>query len=483
MPMSQSLHQFESTIVARATPMGEGAVAVVRLSGLDSWAIANKLFTPANKQPLKPWHIAYGEITVTDNDGQRSRLDEALVLPFKTPKSFTGEDVIEFHLHGGEFLTGAVIEACMALGAHPAQAGEFSRRAFLNGRIDLSQAESILDLLNAQGSAMLNAATGNLREEQLAQQINAMSEQLIAIQADIVASVDFPDEVDEPDRKKLISLANSLLEQLSQWITVGQHHQWVRHGLKLALLGRPNAGKSSLFNQLVAAERAIVTPIAGTTRDTVDDHFTLGGVPITLTDTAGLREKTDDTVEAIGMDRSWQAAKQANGILYLVNLCDGLTHDDRQTLRALASQHEHLIVVGTHQDVSAQTVDVEKEIKRFSDEIDKPLQYLSISNLTGTGLSNLINLLENWVSQCRYSKVMDVKAQQQICLNQRQRVCLQNGLTAIELLLSGLKDECLPLDMLTIPITDGLRALDSVLGRDTTEDVLTSVFQQFCVGK
>lgn len=472
--MTTPQHLFDTTIAAIATPPGTGAVAMVRLSGPNSWAIAKKLFRPAFGE-LQPWQASYGEVVTLDGS---NRLDEALVLPFKAPKSFTGEDVVEFHCHGGGFLAATVLENCLAAGAIAAQPGEFTRRAFLNGRVDLSQAESILDLLDARGTAMLDVATHNLREATLAQRMEAMTEQLIAIQSTIVASVDFPDEVDEPDRDELNKKVASLHQQLQQWVSSSQHHQWIRQGLQLAIVGRPNAGKSSLFNHLLTAERAIVTPIAGTTRDTLEDTLHINGLPVTVVDTAGLRDNTTDTIEAMGMDRSWQAANNAQGVLFVVNGTEGLTPEDHDTLSRLTENTHHcpIMLVVTHRD---QCLDL-----RCWETLPSGVHRQAIiSNTTGEGLGALQTMLAEWVSDYRNQSGFSENNQAQLCLNQRQRQCLETGQSALESVLEGLANPNLPVDLLTVPLTDALRALDSVCGRDTTEDVLTSVFSQFCVGK
>ncbi len=466
-----SSHLFDSTIVALATPPGTGAVAVVRLSGPSAWAIAAKLFAPTSGEAFSPWQAQHGVLHTdnTSDDGNDALLDEVLALSFKAPKSFTGEDVVEFHLHGSPYIAQRVLAACVAAGATMAGKGEFSQRAFINGRLDLSQAESILELLNASGDKVLDAATNNLRHQTLATHINGLCETLIHIQSQIVASVDFPDEVDEPDRHSLLKELENLDTRLQALEASAQASQVIRGGIRVALLGRPNAGKSSLFNRLLASERAIVTDIAGTTRDTVEEPLMIEGIPVTLVDTAGLRHDTVDAVESIGIDRSWQAAKGAYAALYLVDSSQGLSDDDNAALATLAKDYPQLPVqiVSTHADIADTTIP----------------NSMAVSSVTGQGIADVVAVLSQWVQQAMATGAQQETLQQQLCLSQRQHQCVIIARVALAQTVEALANPLSPLDLATVPLTDVLRQLDAMVGRDTTEDVLTAVFSQFCVGK
>lgn len=469
---------FDTTIVAIATPLGDGAVGVVRLSGPDSFMIANRLFKPANKKSLRPWVIAYG--TLHQPDQPEQLIDEVLVLPFKAPKSFTGEDVIEFQVHGGQRLTEAVLRLCLACGAQPAQAGEYTQRAFLNGRLDLSQAESVLDLIQAQGTELMSAATQNLQQRTLGQTIDTLCESIMTVQAAIVASVDFPDEVDEPERAPLVQQLQAVQQRVQGLMSTVSRYQWLKHGITVALVGQPNAGKSSLFNALLAHERAIVTDIAGTTRDTISEKLTIHGVPVTLVDTAGLRD-SGDPIEQLGVERSRAAVEQADKVLYVYDASLGWTEQDDALLSELKTFTTH-----------------RKDTKCLANQIDTwatmdtspyvEAGHHRVSAKTGEGVSEIMAQLECWVADPSDKKpegdINPSYNKHTACaVNHRQHACLDHAESHLNQAMLDLSDENIPIDLVTVPLTDALRAIERVTGRDSTEDMLTEVFHTFCVGK
>lgn len=490
--LSESQHTstllFENTIVAIATPPGDGAVGIVRLSGPQSWQIAERLFTPVQKTPsaktLTPWQIAYG--TFHELDQPNKPLDDVLVLPFRSPKSFTGEDVIEFQVHGGQALTETVLRLCIEAGAEPAQAGEFTQRAFLNGRLDLSQAESVLDLIQAQGRGLMEAASKNVQTGALRQAIDLMCEELIDIQAQITASVDFPDEVDEPERAPLIQQLNALQHRVDALQATSKQYRWLKHGVTIALVGQPNAGKSSLFNTLLSHERAIVTDIAGTTRDTITETLTLSGVPVTLVDTAGLRD-TDDPIEQLGVERSREAVQQADMVLYMYNVALGWTPEDDalfDDLQILNPNGKDTKCLGNH-------LDTWQGLHEKS-QLPLPKEHTFISAKSGEGISDLVTMLTNMVKEQlnqasevnNESKALSHNDSYTQCLvNERQQRCLQEAHQHLGQAMRDLSEPTLPIDLVTVPLSDGLRSIGQVTGRDTTEDLLTDIFSRFCVGK
>ena len=300
------------TIAAIATPLGTGGVGVIRLSGMDSWVIAQKI-CPGHD--FKPGCIAHRWLMEPDN-GDGTVIDEVLVLPFKAPHSFTGEDCIEIQCHGGLSLIQKALSICLTHGAILATAGEFTKRAVLNNKIDLTQAESVLDLIHAEGEALIKAAAYNLKYRHIGTWLEENLQAIACIQAEMTASIDFPDEVEEPNRQVLIEKLELLITMLTHRIMANQKNTIIRQGYKIAIIGKPNAGKSSLFNVLLAKEKAIVTDIAGTTRDILEETMQVNGIPLVLMDTAGLRENSTDKVEQIGIERSHAVAENADAVIW-----------------------------------------------------------------------------------------------------------------------------------------------------------------------
>lgn len=455
---------FESTIAAIATPLGTGGVGVIRLSGSQSWQIAHKL-CPGSA--LAHGKIAYRWlIDPSDN----TAVDEIIVLPFKAPKSLTGEDCIEIQCHGGLTLTQKILSLCCVHGAQLATAGEFTRRAVLNGKMDLTQAESVLDLIHAEGEALLKAAASNLKHRHIGRWLEETLEGIASVQADMTASIDFPDEVEEPDRESLLTLLKKIETQLTQNITTSQSHQLIRHGLKVAIVGQPNAGKSSLFNALLAKEKAIVTDIAGTTRDVLEAVIQINGVPVLLMDTAGLRENSQDKVEQIGIERTHIAADDADAIIWVIDGADNSDLSNSDNYAEKWSDKNGLQVLNK-QDLKAH---------QTKSNYNLPLNWstCSVSAQTKSGLLDI----NTWIKELLEKQLPDLKSITAV-LSDRQLLVLeqvnQNVKTAIE----TLNNKLLPLDIATVPLTDSLLALQGLLGRDTTEDMLDKVFQKFCVGK
>lgn len=445
----------DSTIAAIATARGQASVAVIRISGKEAWNIAYELFSRKNERFqhgrfYHGWIADHGDI-----------IDEVLLLSFKGPYSYTGEDVIEIHCHGGDVISHKILGLCIKNGARVAQPGEFTMRAYLNGKMDLTQAESVMDLISSRSERLLAQASGNLKNRSLGNYIDEMSKGLLDLQAQIVASIDFPDEVDEPDRHVLAARLEESLSAISRLRESAQRNKMVREGLKVALLGMPNSGKSSLFNALLARERSIVTDQAGTTRDVVTETLDIDGIPITLIDTAGIRE-TQHSIEMMGIQRSWQAATEAQIVIYLIDCSVGLLRYDLQILSKLDASNT--IVVGN-----------KKDLLRPEQRTYPNWAYVSVR--TREGMNSIYEAMQEKI---RSFSPEDTGLT--LALNQRQvkccievEECLNQAQQAIH--------STLPLDVVTLPMTEALRKLDELMGRDTTEEVLTNVFQQFCVGK
>ncbi len=455
--MNSPQRTMETTIAAIATPRGHGGVAVVRLSGPQAWSVARRLFSK-KETVFAPGRFVHGWI---EDPASGEPVDEVLLLVFQAPHSFTGEDVIEIHCHGGDYLSRRILDLCFAQGAEAAGPGEFTRRAFLNGRLDLTQAESVMDLISARGNRMLHTASGNLKNRSLGRCIDALSREIIDMQTPIVASVDFPDEVDEPQRAPLHARCERLLEKTRALEAASKKNRMIRDGLKVAILGMPNSGKSSLFNALLASERAIVTEIPGTTRDVLTETLPVAGVPVTLIDTAGIRE-ADNAVEILGIERSWQAADDAQAVIYVYDATVGLGDEDRRILEKLP--HPGRLI-------AANKIDRLNGSPRSAD-------HLALSAVHGTGIEAVYDWLKTQVDACGpEGDLLDIS------LNQRQLACIGAVRDNLEQAAETLGQPHLPLDLASLPLTEALRQLDRLMGRDTTEEVLDEVFSRFCVGK
>jgi tRNA modification GTPase len=445
----------DTTIAAIATARGQASVAVLRISGRDAWDIARAMFS-RKKIKFEPGRFYHGWITDNGNI-----VDEVLLLVFKGPNSYTGEDVVEIHCHGGDVISHKILRLCVKLGARLAMPGEYTMRAYLNGKMDLTQAESVMDLISSRSERLLSQASNNLKNRSLGKYIDEMSQDLLDLQAQVVASIDFPEEVEEPDRQVIAAKLETCLQGISRLREGAQRNRMVREGLKVAILGMPNSGKSSLFNALLARDRSIVTEHAGTTRDVITETFDIDGIPITLIDTAGIRE-TRHSIEMMGIERSWQAASEAQIVLYLIDASVGLLRYDTQILAKLDPQTT--IVVGN-----------KKDLLTAGHKIYSNWVYVSVK--TRDGMNDIYAALQQKIRA--FSHEDDGFT---LSLNERQIRCceeveerLRNAYEAIH--------STLPLDVVTLPMTEALRKLDELMGRDTTEEVLSNIFERFCVGK
>jgi tRNA modification GTPase len=457
------------TIVALATPMGQSGVGVIRLSGPQAWAIGEALIGKPIKQVGVIQH-AWAKNTT----GQI--IDELVILPFKAPKSYTGQDVIELQGHGSPVVLQQLLQRCLQLGCRLALPGEYTQRAYLNQKMDLSQAEAVMDLISAQGQAMASLALSQLTGQSLTKQLHPLGMQLMAVQASIIASVDFPDEVEEPERDVLANALQTIVDQLEIMAKASHHNRILREGFPIAIVGRPNVGKSSLFNALLATNRAIVSDIAGTTRDVLTETLTLNGIVITLVDTAGIRQtdslQTQAKIEALGIERSWQAIQAAKAVLIIYSGPEGITPEDNDLLiqiDAIIDANVPRLIVGNKADLL-----IKPMILSQHPTVDA---HVTVSAKTAQGLS----LLTDWLSlqvQLQLST-----SDQRLCLNQRQSLCLTQALTNTQEAQLILRQNALPIDLATVPLSLALDALNQWTGQHHTEAMLDEVFARFCVGK
>ena len=454
----------ESTIAAIATAPGAGGIAVVRLSGPESYAVAARVFRPAN--PNKKVADAKGYTALFGHfvEGEDA-FDEGVALFFRAPHSYTGEDVVELSCHGGSAVARRLVEACIAAGAAPAAPGEYTRRAFLNGKLSLTQAEAVMDLISAdgrQGAALANASLNGA----LAKKINAEKEALTALQAHLAAWVDFPEEdVPELDDDHLRTVLGGVKQELDGLIQSYDAGAVLREGVDCAIVGKPNAGKSTLLNLLAGFDRAIVTPVAGTTRDVVEQAVQLGDIRLNLFDTAGLRQ-TEDEIEAEGIRRSWKKLDEAGLILAVFDGSEPLTREDVELARRCAGRPAIALVnkedKPTRFDAEAIAADFAMVLPVCcQEEGSRKVIAAAVARLLGT---NRID-----------PHAASLSGQRQLAAATRARDAVAGALEAAN---GGFG-----LDAVSVCVDDALAALCDLTGENASESVINEVFERFCVGK
>ncbi len=455
---------MEDTIAAIATSLGEGGLAVIRLSGPQALAVADKIFTPARRTAPAPSSCSthtlhYGRIMREDR-----RVDEVMLGIMRAPRSYTKEDVVEIHCHGGLLAAKLVLDAVLAGGARLAQPGEFTKRAFLNGRLDLAQAEAVTDLIGARTELALAAANEQLAGR-LSQRINVLRDQLMTVLAHVEAHIDFPDEDIAPDTRD--QLAQRLAECgnfMDELLRTANEGRILRRGLRAAIVGRPNVGKSSLLNQLLAQNRAIVSPIPGTTRDTIEETANIRGLPVVFIDTAGLRPSADP-IEQEGIRRSREAFARAELILHVLDASEPLTTLDQEYLSELAGSKRLLVV---------NKVDLPRRLAL--PELYAPAA-IEVSCRTGLGLEGLKDQIKQrvWAGEIHLEQL-------QVMINSRHQEALQRARQALQRTLAGLQDN-LSLELVALDLRLAVNAVGEIVGKTATEDLLDAIFSQFCLGK
>lgn len=451
------MYDINSTIAAIATPPGEGAIGIIRLSGADAISIADKIFS--GKQLVKqPSHtIHYGRIT----DGDEV-VDEVVVSLYKGPKSYTGEDVVEISCHGSQYVLERVLGLCLQHGAHVAKAGEFTQRAYLNGKMDLAQAEAVADLIASQSGAAHKAAIHNLRGG-FSSELQGLREQLIQFSALLELELDFSEEdVEFADRTKfyeLIQYITTTTQALIQSFSLGNV---IKKGVSVAIIGKPNAGKSTLLNALLNEERAIVSDIAGTTRDSIEEVLNINGVLFRLIDTAGIREHTADIVESMGVQRSRDIMKRADIIVYLFDVNEESAEELQQQKNLFEQEGMKYLLVGNKTDIAG--------TQKFGDDI----LYISAKNKEN------IQALR----QSLYDHVIGgrINTEGTIVTNARHHAALLEVLKSLTDIKAGL-DNHISGDLVALDVRRCLYYLGEITGQVTTEDKLDYIFSKFCIGK
>ncbi len=451
------------TIVAIASAIvpNQGSIGIVRLSGISALQIAKKIFQSVGKQPWKSHQIIYGYI---QNPQTKKIIDEGLLLLMLAPRSYTREDVIEIHCHGGIIPVQQILELCLEYGARLANAGEFTLRAFLNGRIDLTQAESIAEIVGAKSPYASQIALAGLQGK-LAQPIRKIRDILLNILAEVEARIDFEDDLPPLNEEEIINNINETLTEIKTILATADKGELLRSGLKVAIVGRPNVGKSSLLNAWSQSDRAIVTDLPGTTRDVVESQLIVGGIPIQVLDTAGIRD-TEDTVEKIGVERSLKAVTNADLILFTIDASEGWTKEDQEIYDRLAKYP--LILVMNKQDLLT------------SININYPCE-INLVVQTSASLNKGINDLENAI--LKLIKMDQIIAKDtDIAINKRQAAALTRSKLALIQVQETIKNK-LPLDFWTIDLRSAIQALGEITGEEVTESVLDRIFSRFCIGK
>ena len=445
---SMNILQEFDTIAAIATPIGTGGVGVIRISGDKSFEIIDKIYSKHN---LEAGKISHGWIL----DGDK-KIDEVLLLPFKNPHSYTGEDVIEIHCHGGINVVRNILDVVLKNGARMAERGEYTKRAFLNKKMDLSQAEAVADLIHAKTRDFAKQSAKNLSGV-LSTKIKEIRKDIFDVLSKIVAGIDFPEDVAEPEYDYIISEFEKALDKINSILASANSSNIMRQGIKIAIVGKPNVGKSSLFNTLLNVERAIVTDIAGTTRDVLKETLDWD-VAITLIDTAGIRDNEEvDKVEEIGIEYSKQSADEADLVIFLYDVSKGMDDEDKAILDLIKDKN-HIVI--------ANKCDWEKERK-------DGIFYLSTETKEG------LDELKNKIKEASYNFSLE---DTEFITNNRQQDCLVKCKESLTQALEAAKIHQLQ-DLISIDLKSALLFLDEITGEVITDDILNNIFDHFCIGK
>ena len=460
---------LHDTIAAIATPIGEGGLAVIRLSGANAFAVADKCFSPTGKSSVQPsaaltHTIQYGKIV---RDG--NVIDEVLLAVLRAPRTFTREDTVEISCHGGILPAKLVLDTVLAAGARMAEPGEFTKRAFLNGRIDLAQAEAVADLIHSRTELALAAANEQLAGK-LSQRINQVRDDLMLTLAHVEAHIDFPDEDIAPDTKdKLLERLEAGIGFMDQLLRTANEGQILRRGIRAAIVGRPNAGKSSLLNQLLGRDRAIVSHIAGTTRDTIEETANIRGIPVVFIDTAGLREAGDE-IEREGIRRSRESLAQAELILHVLDASEPLTDADKNYLTEFAGKKRILVRNKTDLPVK---LELPEEFRIQNSEF----RMVDACCLSGNGIENLKDEIKSlvWAGEIKAEML-------QVTINSRHQDALNRARFSARTATDALRAD-FTLELVAMDLHIAANAVGEIVGKTTTEDLLDKIFSSFCLGK
>ncbi len=456
---------MSDTIVAIATAPGIGGIGIIRMSGNNCFEILNTIFRPKNKQNIKDikgYSLKYGNI-VDKNDV----IDEVLVSYFKAPKSYTAENMCEINSHGGIIIMRKIIDLCIKNGAQLAEPGEFTKRAFLNGRIDLSQAEAVVDVINAKTEKEVKVSLEQL-EGKLSEKISEIRKKLISVVADIEATIDYPEyDIEEVTNARILSVLESVQKVLDSLENSFYNGKILRDGITTAIIGRPNSGKSSLLNYILNEERAIVTDIEGTTRDTIEEFINIEGIPIKIIDTAGIRNAKDE-VEKIGVKKAKDIAENSDIVIAIFDISRKLNEEDEEILKLL--KNKNAIILLNKIDLNIKKIDIEK-IK----SINKP--FFEISTKDGTGIDKLYKEITKMFSLNKIATNGEI-----IVSNLRHKNSIINAKKSLNNAIEIIKND-MPIDIISGNLKEILEELGKITGETVTDDVIKEIFSKFCLGK
>ena len=455
-----------STIASISTAPGIGGIGIIRMSGENAFNILDKIFIQKNHQnieQIKGYTIKYGYIKEDEKI-----IDEVLVSYFKSPRSYTTEDMCEINSHGGTIIMRKILELCLANGAELAQPGEFTKRAFLGGRIDLSQAESIIDIINAKSDREAKEGIKQL-EGFLSEKINEIKNSLLEIMTNIEVSIDYP-EYDTPDIinneiLEIIKKARNSLEELKKTFDNGKI---IKEGIKTVIIGKPNAGKSSLLNAILKEERAIVTEIEGTTRDTIEEFVNINGIPLKLIDTAGIRE-AKDKIEMIGIEKSKMLAREADLIIAIFDSSKEFTHEDLDILNIIKSKKS--IIILNKIDLEQKITNEDPKLESFNENI------INMSAKNKIGLENLFERITNMFNLNEIYFDNDI-----VITNERHKNLITKAINNLDKAEDIVKNG-MPVDIIAISLKEALSNLGAITGEEAGEEIINEIFKRFCLGK
>lgn len=456
-----------STIAAISTATGNGGIGIIRMSGKKSFEILEKFFIPVNSEnhKIKGYSMKFGYII---NPETKEKIDEVIVSYFVSPKSYTTENMCEINSHGGIIVEKKILELCLKNGAELAEPGEFTKRAFLNGRIDLTQAESVIDLINSKSDNEAKASINQL-EGNLSKKIHEIRDEILDVMADIEANIDYPEyDIEEVTNKKIEKVLNEIKADLTGLSDSFKNGKILKEGVKTIILGKPNAGKSSLLNSILNEERAIVSEFAGTTRDTIEEFINVEGISLKLIDTAGIR-KTDDKIEEIGVKRALKLSEDADLIIAIFDGSKDLDEEDLEILNIIKNKKS--IILLNKKDIGDCKLENNENIKNASNNIIK------ISAKTGEGVEDIYKKISELF------KTNEIKMNDGVIItNIRHKNQIDKAIQSVEKAIKS-NNSGLPIDIVSIPIKQVLSDLSAITGEDVSEDIINEIFSKFCLGK